>query len=142
MPQPRGSRQARIGAQMQRALAALLLRGVKDPRVGRLTVTAVDVLQDLSAARVYFLPFGQVADPQGQLEGLRSAAGFLRGEVARQLGLRHAPRLEFVLDTQLEQATHLTQLIDAAVASDRAHAPAPADEAGQPAAEPAPGDER
>lgn len=131
MPQPRGSRQARIGAQMQRALAALLQRGVKDPRVGRLTVTAVDVQQDLSSARVYYLPFGQVADPQGQLEGLRSAAGFLRGEVARQLGLRHAPRLEFVPDTQLEQATHLTQLIDAAIASDRAHAAGAGEGAGE-----------
>ena len=127
MPQPRGSRQARIGAQMQRALAALMQRGVKDPRVGRLTVTVVEVMQDLSAAKVYFVPFGRDLDApaaQAQLEGLRSAAGFLRGEVARQLGLRHAPRLDFIPDTNLEHAMHLTQLIDKAVASDRAHAPA------------------
>lgn len=126
MPQPRGSRQARIGAQMQRALAALLQRGVKDPRVGRLTVTSVEVMQDLSAAKVWFVPFGKDLDAQAaqaQLEGLKSAAGFLRGEVARQLGLRHAPRLDFLPDTNLENAMHLTQLIDAAVASDRAHAP-------------------
>jgi len=109
---------------MQRALSALLLRGVKDPRVGRLTVTAVEVMQDLSAAKVYFVPFGQKVDAPAQLEGLRSASGFLRGEVARQLGLRHAPRLDFIPDTILERATQLTQLIDAAVASDRAHAPA------------------
>jgi len=112
---------------MQRALAALLQRGVKDPRVGRLTVTSVEVMQDLSAAKVWFVPFGRDLDPQAaqaQLEGLKSAAGFLRGEVARQLGLRHAPRLDFLPDTNLENAMHLTQLIDAAVASDRAHAPA------------------
>jgi ribosome-binding factor A len=112
---------------MQRALAALMQRGVKDPRVGRLTVTSVEVMQDLSAAKVYFVPFGRDLDGQAakaQLEGLQSAAGFLRGEVARQLGLRHAPRLEFIPDTNLEQAMKLTQLIDAAVASDRAHGPA------------------
>ena len=111
---------------MQRALAALLQRGVKDPRVGRLTVTSVEVMQDLSAAKVWFVPFGRDLDPQAaqaQLEGLKSASGFLRGEVARQLGLRHAPRLDFIPDTNLERAMHLTQLIDAAVASDRAHAP-------------------
>jgi ribosome-binding factor A len=124
MAQQRTSRTARIESQMQRALAALLMRGVKDPRVGNVTVTAVSVQKDLSAARVWFLPFGKVADPAAQLEGLASAAGFLRGEVARQLGLRHAPKLEFILDTGLEQAVHLTQLIDRAVASDRAHVPA------------------
>jgi ribosome-binding factor A len=125
MAQERTSRQARIESQMQRALAALLMRGVKDPRVGNVTVTAVSVHKDLSSARIWFLPFGKVADPAAQLEGLQSAAGFLRGEVARALGLRHAPRLEFIQDKGLEQAVHLTQLIDKAVASDRAHAPTP-----------------
>ena len=128
MAQERTSRQARIESQMQRALAGLLMRGVKDPRVGNVTVTQVSVHKDLSSARVWFLPFGKVADPVAQLQGLQSAATFLRGEVARALGLRHAPRLEFIQDKGLEQAVHLTQLIDKAVASDRAHAPA-ADEA-------------
>jgi len=104
---------------MQRVLAQLLPREVKDPRVGTVTVTAVSLAPDLSAARVWFLPFGLAAQADEALEGLRSAAGFLRGEVARQLGLRHAPRLEFLLDTQLERAQSLTALIDRAVASDR-----------------------
>jgi ribosome-binding factor A len=138
MAQERTSRQARIESQMQRALAALLMRGVKDPRVGNVTITQVSVHKDLSSARVWFLPFGKVADPAAQLAGLQSAAAFLRGEVARALGLRHAPKLEFIQDKVLEQAVHLTQLIDKAVASDRVHAPA-ADEAA-PGAERDPGD--
>lgn len=138
MAQERTSRQARIESQMQRALASLLMRGVKDPRVGNVTVTQVSVHKDLSSARVWFLPFGKVADPAAQLAGLQSAAAFLRGEVARALGLRHAPKLEFIQDKALEEAVHLTQLIDKAVASDRAHAPAP-DEAA-PGAERDPGD--
>jgi ribosome-binding factor A len=119
MPQ-HNSRHQRIEAQMQRALAALVPRTVKDPRVGNLTITAVTLLEDLSAARVFFLPFGKDRDADEQLAGLKSAAGFLRGEVARQLSLRHAPRLEFELDTALEHAQSLTQLINNAVASDKA----------------------
>jgi ribosome-binding factor A len=123
----RNSRQQRIESQMQRALAQLLTREVKDPRVGRVTITAVSLVPDLSAARVWFLPFGLGAPADEALEGLRSAAGFLRGEVARQLGLRHAPRLEFLIDTQLERAQSRTELIDKAVASDRKEAAAGAD---------------
>jgi ribosome-binding factor A len=118
MPQ-RNSRHQRIAAQMQRTLAQLVPRTVKDPRVGQLTITAVSLLEDLSSARIWFLPFGTDRDADEQLAGLRSAAGFLRGELARQLGLRHAPRLEFLIDTNLEQAQNLTRLINTAVASDR-----------------------
>ena len=117
--QPRNSRHQRIESQMQRTLAQLVPRAVKDPRVGNLTITAVSLLDDLSAARVYFLPFGTTRAADEQLAGLKSAGGFLRGEVARQLGLRHAPRLEFLLDTTLEHAQALTSLINTAVASDR-----------------------
>ena len=131
MPQ-RNSRPQRIAAQMQRTLAELVPRAVKDPRVGHLTITAVSLLDDLSSARVWFLPFGTSRDVDEQLAGLRSAAGFLRGELARQLGLRHAPRLEFLVDTNLEHAQALTQLINTAVANDRRleERAAPAPEAG------------
>ena len=104
---------------MQRTLAELVPRAVKDPRVGPLTITAVSLAEDLSAARVWFLPFGKDRVVKEQLAGLHSAAGFLRGEVARQLGLRHAPRLEFLLDTTFEHAQSLTALINTAMASDR-----------------------
>jgi ribosome-binding factor A len=117
------ARATRIAAQMQRSLAGLLRR-VKDPRVGNVTVTAVQLAADLSVARIHFLPFAALpvaaADAEQVLTGLRSAAGFLRGELARELKLRHAPRLEFQLDTDLERAQHLTELIDDAVRTDRA----------------------
>jgi ribosome-binding factor A len=118
MPQ-HNPRHQRIAAQMQRTLAELLPRAVKDPRVGNVTITAVSLLEDLSAARIWFLPFGKSQASTEQLAGLQSAAGFLRGEIARQLGLRHAPRLEFHLDTAYEQAQTLTALINKAVSSDR-----------------------
>ena len=118
MPQ-HNPRHQRIAAQMQRTLAELLPRAVKDPRVGNVTITSVSLLEDLSAARIWFLPFGKSTASAEQLAGLQSAAGFLRGEIARQLGLRHAPRLEFHLDTAYEQAQTLTALINQAVNSDR-----------------------
>jgi ribosome-binding factor A len=114
-------RQARIASQMQRALAALLRQGVKDPRVGNVTVTAITLAQDLSVATVYVLPFAdRGSEPAAMLAGLASASGFLRGQLARELKLRHAPRLQFRLDEQLEHAQQLSTLIDHAVASDAA----------------------
>jgi ribosome-binding factor A len=117
------ARTSRIAAQLQRSLATLLRRGVKDPRVGNVTITAVEVANDLSFARVHVLPFAaaQSGKEAGKdlLAGLRSAAGFLRGELAHELKLRHMPRLEFQLDVQLEGAHRLSNLIDSAVKSDR-----------------------
>ncbi|MGH8205287.1 MAG: 30S ribosome-binding factor RbfA [Steroidobacteraceae bacterium] len=114
------ARAARVASQMQRALAALLRRGVKDPRVGNVTVTRLDVSTDLTVARVYVLPFAtsDAHAAEQMLAGLHSAGGFLRGQLARELKLRHAPQLEFALDVEIERAHHLTELIERAVAGD------------------------
>src|SRR4249919_3022961 len=111
-------RLARIEGEIQRVLSALVAREVRDPRVGNITVTAVNVAPDLSTARIWFVPFGDQHAPEQVSEGLNRAAGFLRGEVGRALSLRHAPRLEFVYDKQIENADKLTRLIDGAVKSD------------------------
>lgn len=103
---------------MQRVLAALIGREVKDPRVGNVTITAVEVAQDLATAKIFFVPFAGEHEPREVAEGLARAAGFLRGAVGRQLGLRHAPHLSFVFDDTLDKAAHLTALIDRAVAAD------------------------
>jgi ribosome-binding factor A len=105
---------------MQRVIAELIAREVKDPRVGSVTVTAVRLVPDLSAARVFFTPFASSHPPEEVLAGLTRAGGFLRGQVGRRLHLRHAPRLEFALDDTTERAARLTGLIDRAVADDRA----------------------
>lgn len=115
-------RAVKVAAQLQRSLA-LRLRAVKDPRVGNVTVTAVEVAPDLTVAYVQVLPFASGHGPDETLAGLRSAAGYLRGAVGRDLHLRRAPRLEFALDEQLEQAHRLTELIDRAVSEDRATHP-------------------
>lgn len=115
----KSGRQQRIEGEIQRVVAELTSRGVKDPRVGHVTITAVQLAPDLSTARIFFLPFGKKHSIEEVGEGLASAAGYLRGEVGRRLGLRHAPRLEFEPDRHLEQAAHLSSLIDRAVNADR-----------------------
>ncbi len=114
----KSQRLARIEGEMQRVLSTLVSREVRDPRVGNVTFTAVSVAPDMSAARVWFVPFGDKNAPEAVGEGLNRAAGFLRGEIGRALQLRHAPRLEFIYDTQIERADKLTRLIDGAVKSD------------------------
>ena len=113
------ARSARIAAQMQRSLAQMLRRDVKDPRVGNVTVTAVELAADLSVAHISVLPFAGGHGSAEVLAGLRSAAGFLRGQLARELELRHAPRLQFELDTQLERAVRVSSLSDSAIREDR-----------------------
>jgi ribosome-binding factor A len=115
-------RTQRIESEIQRVLAALIAREVKDPRVGNVTVTAVNVAPDMGSARVFFTPFAALHPAEEVRAGLTRAAGFLRGELGRRLGLRHAPRLEFVFDETVESAARLTHLIDRAVADDRAGA--------------------
>ena len=110
---------ARIEGEMQRVLSTLVSREVRDPRVGNVTFTAVSVAPDLSTARVYFMPFGDKHTPEEVTEGLNRASGFLRGAIGRALSLRHAPKLEFVYDQQIEHADKLTRLIDRAVKSDQ-----------------------
>jgi ribosome-binding factor A len=114
------ARNRRIESEIQRVLAALVAREVKDPRVGNVTITAVQVAADMGTARVYFTPFASREPPEQVRQGLTHAASFLRGELGRRLSLRHAPRLEFLFDDSAEGAARLTRLIDGAVASDRA----------------------
>lgn len=109
-----GGRLMRMEAQVQRVLAELISREVKDPRVGSVTITQVKLANDLSVARVYYMPLGGGAASKDLQQGLAAAAGFLRGEVGRRAMLRHAPRLEFVADDLLDKAAHLTALIDSA----------------------------
>ncbi|MGB6488208.1 MAG: 30S ribosome-binding factor RbfA [Steroidobacteraceae bacterium] len=114
-----GGRRRKIESELQRVLAELIAREVKDPRVGNVTITGVSLAADMSAAKIFYAPFAAM-HPQAEVHsGLSRAAGFLRGEVGRRLGLRHAPRLDFVFDDTAEKAARLTGLIDRAVADDR-----------------------
>jgi ribosome-binding factor A len=115
-PRPRNRK---IEAELQRALSDIIARELKDPRVGNVTISAVDLAPDMRTARVYFTPFASSHTVTEVRAGLTRAAGFLRGAVTRRLGLRYAPRLQFVFDDAFDKAAELTDLINQAVARDR-----------------------
>ena len=104
-------RPQRIGDLIQRELSDLLAREVRDPRVGMVTITSVDVSPDMSHAKVLFT----VLDPQkvpDVLEGLGRAAGFLRSQLAKRVKLYSMPELRFAYDETIERADRLSRLID------------------------------
>ncbi|MGQ0429264.1 MAG: 30S ribosome-binding factor RbfA [Gammaproteobacteria bacterium] len=112
-------RARRIEEQLKRLLADLVRRELKDPRVGLVTITSVQVSNDLSHARIYFTPFAGVGDPEAARDALRHAAGFLRHQVRNEMRLRAAPELDFQLDDSVERSARLSALIHDAVESDR-----------------------
>ena len=114
-------RARRVEEQLKRLLPEQIRREVKDPRVGLITITAVEVSRDLTHASVFFTPFAGVGDAAAALEALRHAAGFLRHQIRKQMRLRVAPELVFQVDESIERAARLSALIHDAVESDRQH---------------------
>ncbi len=97
----------RVGDQIQRELADLFLRGVKDPRIGFLSVTGVEVSPDLGLARVYVSIYGTESDQSGTLQGLESASGYLRAQLKRRLHLKRIPELQFHRDDSIERGAKI-----------------------------------
>jgi ribosome-binding factor A len=111
-------RSRRIAEQVQRELSDIIRLELKDPRVGMITLTDVEVTPDHAHARVYFTLLGEAHRIEEALAGLRHAAGFLRSELAHRLKVRVVPQLHFEYDESVERGARVSQLIDAAVAED------------------------
>ena len=105
-------RMRRVDEAMREVLSAAITSELKDPRVGFVTVTAVDTAPDLRHARVYVSVLG--ADPvrRRSLDGLRSAHGYLQRRVADELHLKHTPTLDFVYDDTLDRAQRIDELLE------------------------------
>ena len=104
-------RVARVAEALQESVAGLVQRELKDPRVGMVTITRATVSPDLRHATVYFSQLGDDDARQKSLQGLRSAAGFMRSQVARRLQLRVAPELHFEIDENIEYAARMLDLL-------------------------------
>jgi len=114
-------RVTRIGDQIQKELADLVRLEVKDPRVGMVTITGVDVASDYSHAKVFVTTFDTKHKIEEAVAGLNHAAGFLRNALFQRLALRVIPQLHFVYDESIERGIRLTSLIDKAVASEKSN---------------------
>ncbi|MGH8691877.1 MAG: 30S ribosome-binding factor RbfA [Burkholderiales bacterium] len=104
-------RPQKLGDLIQRELSELLQRELRDPRVGLITLTGVDVSPDLSHAKVFYttLDPGHVEDAA---RGLKRAAGFLRSQLAKRIKLYTTPELRFAYDESVERGDRLSRLID------------------------------
>jgi ribosome-binding factor A len=110
------SRRARIADQIQRELAEVIRLELRDPRVGLVTMTGVELSRDQSHAKVFFTVLGAESAARDATEGLQRAAGFLRTQLAHRLTTRKVPELHFEFDESVERGVRLSRLIDEAVA--------------------------
>ena len=116
------SRSQRVVEQIRRELAELIRLEVKDPRVGFITLTDVEITPDYAHAKVFFTNMTSEAGVPEILQGLRRASGFLRRELGRRIRIHTIPELHFHYDRSVEEGSRLTQLIDAVVKEDESRA--------------------
>lgn len=103
----------RINVEVQKVLSSLIIRELKDPRINPMTsVVSVEVAPDLKTAKVYISVLGDEASKESTRLGLKSAASFLRGQLAKELNLRNTPELTFILDNSIEYGVNMAKLID------------------------------
>jgi ribosome-binding factor A len=106
-----GDRMRRVDEAMREVLSDAITSEIKDPRVGFITVTAVDTSPDLRQARVFVSVLGTTSERKRSLQGLRSAHGFLQRKVADELRLKHTPTLDFAYDDTAENAARINELL-------------------------------
>ena len=106
----RSQRCRRIGDQLKGEISSMLLREIKDPRIGFVTVMYVEVSPDLGQATVYFTVYGSEQEKADTLSGLQSTASFMRREMGRRLHLKRIPVLHFRYDKTTDKGEHLEEI--------------------------------
>ena len=103
----------RINSEVQRELANIIRGEIKDPRIHPLTsVVTAEVAPDLKTCKVYISVLGDQEAQEKTLEGLNSAVGYIRRQLARNLNLRNTPEIRFIMDQSIEYGVHMSKLID------------------------------
>jgi ribosome-binding factor A len=107
-----GARMRKVNEAVREVLSANLAEGLKDPRIGFITVTGVETSPDLRHARVYFSVLGNEAEREDTLAGLRSSRGFLQAKLGSELRMKRTPTLEFLYDDTVDRAARVTRLME------------------------------
>lgn len=103
----------RVNAEVQHELANLIREGIKDPRIHPMTsVTAVEVAPDLKTCRAYISVMGNEDAKNNTIAGLKSAEGYIRRQLAKNINLRNTPEIRFILDESIEYGVAMSKLID------------------------------
>ena len=109
----RGIKNTRINTEVQRELSNIIRSGIKDPRVAPWTsVVAAEVAPDLKTCKAYISMLGDEKAQADTLDGLNSAVGFVRRELARTLNMRNTPEIRFILDQSIEYGVNMSKKID------------------------------
>jgi len=109
MSKPTYKRAERVSDQMKQEIADILMRKIKDPRIGFVTVTDVEVADDLRNAKVFVSVYG--SDKASTLKGLESAAPFIRSELGKRMRMKFVPELLFRYDDSVERGAHIMELL-------------------------------
>lgn len=96
---------------IKQEMSKMLLKELKDPRIGFVTVTDVEMTGDLREAKIYVSVMGGEEQVKNSLEGLNSALGFVRREIGQRIRLRFTPEISFALDTSLDYGDHIQKLL-------------------------------
>jgi len=111
----------RINREFQRELSDLINNEIKDPRIAKMTsVVAVNVAPDLKTSKIYISVLGDEQAQNDTVKGLKSAAPFLRSQLAHNLNLRNTPELTFIVDQSIEYGVNMLHKIDEVIEADRA----------------------
>jgi ribosome-binding factor A len=102
---------SRVAEEIKKELSYMLQMGLKDPRVGFVTITGVEVTNDYSQAKVYVSIFGDEEKRQDSLKALSSAAGYLRTELGKKIRIRHIPELLFKIDSSIDYGRKIEKIL-------------------------------
>lgn len=105
-------RMRRVNEALREVLSARIASDLKDPRIGFVTVTAVETAPDLSHARVYVSVLGSAPEREASLAGLHSARGHLQAAIAREVRMKRTPTLEFSVDESIDRGFRIAELLD------------------------------
>jgi ribosome-binding factor A len=105
------SRADRVGGLLHEVLSEVLKKEIGDPRLEMVTITGVKMSDDLKQAKIYFTTSGNPEARSGAIDGFKSAAGYLKKKLGRQLGLRYMPALKFYYDESLDYGAHIDQVL-------------------------------
>lgn len=105
-------RVGRVGEQIKKELSQIIQSELKDPRIGFITVTGVEVTNDLSQAKVYLSVLGSEEQKEETLKAIARGTGFIRSELGKRMRLRHTPELVFKFDASIEYGSRIEALLE------------------------------
>lgn len=104
-------RSEKVAEAIHEMVSELLIKGLKDPRIGFVTITGVKIADDLGLATIYFSVIGSDEEKKATTQGLNSARGFVRKEIGKSLRIRHIPDITFRYDESIEYGSHIENLL-------------------------------